>query len=419
MKAGLLSIAALSAVAVAQPQHGAHRHRHAKKDQVVEYATVTQVTYETAPAEMVYVDQNGNKVDQPQAQATEAPVAPVSYDNKAQENKDQGPPPSYEAPKYDDKPQENQAPPAPSSYEAPSAPVSYPAPSSSKAEQSAAPSSSSAPSYGDDTKDEAESSGLGITYSPYNSDQSCKTQDQIAKDLATLDGYSMIRMYGVDCDQTGPIIKAAKSKNWKVFAGLFEINGVEDQIAKLQKSVESEADWSIIDTISVGNEGVNNGKYTVGEVKAAVQATKACLPSEYTGSVVTVDTFTAIIANPELCSVGDYPAANCHAFFDGGKSAEESGQFVWDQQKRVADACNVSREKVWITEAGWPSQGSTNGKAVPSSENQKTAVKQLKEKFSSNMILFTAFNDYWKANTPETFGVEQYWGIYGDCPSEQ
>jgi hypothetical protein len=66
MKAGLLTIAALSAVAVAQPQHGAHKHRHNKK-QAVEYATVTDTTYVTAAPEVVYVDQNGNKVNQPAA----------------------------------------------------------------------------------------------------------------------------------------------------------------------------------------------------------------------------------------------------------------------------------------------------------------------------------------------------------------
>jgi exo-beta-1,3-glucanase (GH17 family) len=374
MKAGLLTIAALSAVAVAQPQHGAHKHRHNKK-QAVEYATVTDTTYVTAAPEVVYVDQNGNKVNQPaatpaaqeQAPKYEAPAAPAYS----------APAPSYVAPAASSsKAQEYSAP----AYSAPA----YSAP---------APSASSTPSKGS-----SEGSSYGITYSPYNSDQSCKTGDQIAKDLATLDGYGMIRMYGVDCDQAGPIIKAAKSKDMKVFAGLFEITGVEDQIAKLKTAVDENAggDWSIIDTVSVGNEGINNGQYSISDVRSAVNTAKSSLPSEYSGSVVTVDTFIAVIDNPELCTVGDYTATNCHAFFDG---------------------CGNPDRKVVITEAGWPSSGSTNGVAVPSSENQQAAVKDLKDNFSSNLILFTAFNDYWKQNSAATYGVEQYWGIYGDCPS--
>jgi exo-beta-1,3-glucanase (GH17 family) len=389
MKAGLLTIAALSAVAVAQPQHGAHKHRHNKK-QAVEYATVTDTTYVTAAPEVVYVDQNGNKVNQPaatpaaqeQAPKYEAPAAPAYS----------APAPSYVAPAASSsKAQEYSAP----AYSAPA----YSAP---------APSASSTPSKGS-----SEGSSYGITYSPYNSDQSCKTGDQIAKDLATLDGYGMIRMYGVDCDQAGPIIKAAKSKDMKVFAGLFEITGVEDQIAKLKTAVDENAggDWSIIDTVSVGNEGINNGQYSISDVRSAVAT------AEYSGSVVTVDTFIAVIDNPELCTVGDYTATNCHAFFDGGVTAEKSGKWVLEQAQRVSEACGNPDRKVVITEAGWPSSGSTNGVAVPSSENQQAAVKDLKDNFSSNLILFTAFNDYWKQNSAATYGVEQYWGIYGDCPS--
>ena len=406
MKAGLLSIAALSAVAMAQPQHGAHKHRHEKK-QAVAYATVTDVTYVTAAPEMVYVDQNGNPVNQPaatpaaqeQAPKYEAPPAPAYS----------APAPSYVAPAAasSSKAQEYSAP----AYSAPA----YSAPAYSAPAYSApAPSSSSTPSSGS-----SEGSGHGITYSPYNSDQSCKTGDQIAIDLATLDGYSMIRMYGVDCDQAGPIIKAAKSKDMKVFAGLFDITGVEAQIEKLKSAVEENAggDWSVIDTVSVGNEGINNGQYSISDIKAAVATAKSSLPSEYSGSVVTVDTFIAVINNPELCTVGDYTATNCHAFFDGGVEAAESGKWVLKQAQRVSEACGNPDRKVVITEAGWPSKGSTNGVAVPSTENQAAAVQDLKDSFTSNLFLFTAFNDYWKQNSAATYGVEQYWGIYGDCPS--
>jgi len=404
MKAGLLTLAALSAVAVAQPQHGAHKHRHQKK-QAVEYATVTDVTYVTAAPEMVYVDQNGNKVNAPAATPAAQEQAP-KYD---------APAPQYEAP-------------AAPAYSAPPPAYVAPAASSSKAQEYSAPAysapaysapASSAPAASPSSSPSSEGSSYGITYSPYNSDQSCKTGDQIAKDLATLDGYNMIRMYGVDCDQAGPIIKAAKAKDMKVFAGLFEITGVEAQIEKLKSAVEENAggDWSIIDTVSVGNEGINNGQYSISDIRSAVNTAKSSLPSEYSGSVVTVDTFIAVIDNPELCTVGDYTATNCHAFFDGGVTADKSGKWVLEQAQRVSEACGNPDRKVVITEAGWPSSGSTNGVAIPSSENQQAAVKDLKDHFTSNLILFTAFNDYWKQNSAATYGVEQYWGIYGDCPS--
>lgn len=176
-------------------------------------------------------------------------------------------------------------------------------------------------------------------------------------------------------------------------------------------------DWSNIKTVSVGNEGVNNGQYSVSDVKAAVEKARECLSeSGYSGDVVTVDTFTAAINNPGLCDVGDYVAVNCHAFFDGGVTADKSGKFVLEQTQRVSEACGGKR--VVITEAGWPSQGNTNGKAVPSKENQKAAVKDLKDNFSSDLYMFTAYNGYWKQSDADKFGIEAYWGIYGDCPSE-
>lgn len=392
MKAGLLSIAALSAVALAQPQHGAHRHRHAKK-QAVEY--VTEVSTVTAAAnEVVYVDQYGNKINGQQAQATSAP-APA--------------PAAYSAP-----PQEYQ-PPAPASSQAPaySAPAySAPAPSSTQAAQSAAPSSYS----GDDSSSD-DKSGHGISYSPYNADKSCKTKDQIDEDINALEGYTHIRMYGVDCDQVGPIVTAAKNKNMKVMAGIFNIHDVENEAKTLAQGVNG--DWSAIEAVSVGNEGVNNGQYSVGDVKYAVDTAKSCLSGEgYDGPVVTVDTFIAIINNPGLCDVGDFVAANCHAFFDGGVTAEKSGKWVLEQAQRVSEACGGKRTV--ITEAGWPSKGSPNGKAVPSMENQKAAVQDLKDNFTgADMYLFTAYNGYWKDTSGDTYGVEHYWGVYGDCPSEQ
>ncbi|KAK4946877.1 Cell surface mannoprotein mp65, partial [Elasticomyces elasticus] len=125
--------------------------------------------------------------------------------------------------------------------------------------------------------------------------------------------------------------------------------------------------------------------------------------------IVTVDTFVAIIANPELCRASDYAAANCHAFFDGGVTAQGAGAFVLSQAQAVSKACGG--KNTVITESGWPSQGNANGAAVPSLSNQKDAINSLKSHFSSNMVLFTAFNDMWKKNNAGTFGAEQYWGI--------
>lgn len=417
MKAGLLSIAALSAVAIAQP-HNHRRHQHVKK-QDVDYVVETETSYATAtaPGAVVYVDGNGNPIStsiQGQAAATSAAQAPpAAYSAPAPVSSSQAPPPP---PAYTAPASSTQAP-APPAYTAPAsssaaAPAPYSPPASSSS--SSAPAQTSSSSSGSGSSDSG-SSGYGITYSPYNSDNSCKTQDQVNKDFESINGYGWVRIYGTDCNQASTVISAASAKGMKTFAGIYDINQVEDSVNLIKEAVNG--DWSKIHTIAVGNEGVNAGTYTVPQVKAAVDNARSCLSAVgYTGKIVTVDTFVAIIANPDLCEVGDYVAANCHAFFDGGVTADKAGDFVVQQAQRVSAACNG--KDTMITESGWPSSGSSNKLAVPSTENQKAAVDSLKSSFSSNLILFTAFNDYWKQNNAGTFGAEQYWGIYGNCPSE-
>jgi exo-beta-1,3-glucanase (GH17 family) len=252
--------------------------------------------------------------------------------------------------------------------------------------------------------------GVGITYSPYNGDGTCKTADQVNSDFGQINGYQIVRMYGVDCNQVPNIISAAKGKGMKIFAGIFDLTNVSGDIEKLIEGVAGQ--WSIIDTVSIGNELVNQGKSSVGDVVAAVKAARQQLTAAgFSGSVVTVDTFNAIIDNPQLCEVSDYCAANCHAFFNNEVEASGAGNFVLQQAKLVSQA--AGGKNTIITESGWPSQGDANGKAIPSKEAQAAAIASLKNTFSGNLFVFNAFNDLWKKNFPGSFNAEQYWGILG------
>nr|OQO29925.1 hypothetical protein B0A51_02921 [Rachicladosporium sp. CCFEE 5018] len=395
MKAGLFTLAALSAVAVAQPAHN-HRHRHAKKD----VAYVTDVEYVTATAQgpVVYVDANGNPISTSYPAEAAPTVAAAAYSAPAPV----APAPSPETSAYV----------APSSAAAPPPPA-YTAPAASSAPAYSAPASSSsaAPPA---TSSEASSTGHGITYSPYKGDGNCKSADEVTKDFGGINGYGIVRIYGTDCNQVPNVLSAATAKGMKVFAGIYNINNVAAEAQLIIDAAKS--NWGAIDTVSVGNEGVNSGQYTVDQVAGAVSSAKSILSGAgYSGPVVTVDTFVAIIANPGLCNVGDYVAANCHAFFDSSKTADEAGAFVLSQVQRVSAACGG--KKTVITESGWPSAGSANGAAIPSPSNQQAAVSSIKSAFSSNIFLFTAYNDYWKKDNAGTFGAEHHYGILGDCPS--
>ncbi|RAH46057.1 putative cell wall glucanase (Scw4), partial [Aspergillus brunneoviolaceus CBS 621.78] len=260
----------------------------------------------------------------------------------------------------------------------------------------------------------------GIAYSPYTAEGTCKPATQITHDLAQLTSYALVRIYGTDCDQTRLVLAAARGLGLQVFAGLFDLRHFTDDLALIIAAVGG--DWGRIHTIAIGNELLNSGQNTAAEVVGAVQAARATLRAAgYPGPVVAVDTVAAHLANPAVCAASDYCAANCHAFFDEEVEAAGAGAFVRGQVGKLlemmegdgdGDGDTSKRKKVVITESGWPHAGQANGKAVPSLENQRAAVRSLREAFArSGLVLFSSFDDLWKVDNGYTFGAEKFWGI--------
>lgn len=251
----------------------------------------------------------------------------------------------------------------------------------------------------------------GITYSPYNADGSCKSASEVASDLSILKDFGIIRLYGVDCDQVANVLQA-KTSSQKLFLGIYYVDQIEAGVETMKQAVEKYGSWDDVYTVSIGNELVNDGKATPSQVAGYIATGRSALQAAgYTGPVVSVDTFIAVINNPELCNYSDYMGVNAHAYFDKYTVAQNAGPWVLEQIQRVWTACE-GKKNVVITESGWPSKGDTYGVAVPSKENQEAAIASIKKTCGDDTILFTAYNDYWKASGP--YGVEKYWGIFSN-----
>ncbi|EDO16510.1 hypothetical protein Kpol_513p26 [Vanderwaltozyma polyspora DSM 70294] len=249
----------------------------------------------------------------------------------------------------------------------------------------------------------------GISYSPYSNSGGCKSLSEIKSDLSILSNYDVIRIYGVDCDQVANLLQA-KASSQKLFLGIYYMDQIQAGVETIQAAVSSYGSWDDIYTVSIGNELVNAGEATPSQIKQYIDTGRSALTSAgYTGPVVSVDTFVAVINNPDLCNYSDYIAVNAHAYFDYNTAAADAGTWLATQIDNVYKACGSSKN-VLITESGWPSKGDTYGAAIPSKANQETAIAAIKEKCGSQTLLFTAYNDYWKS--PGQYGVEQYWGIY-------
>lgn len=248
----------------------------------------------------------------------------------------------------------------------------------------------------------------GITYSPYADDGTCKSASDVKTEIEALSDYSVIRLYGVDCDQVTNVL-AAMSSEQKLFAGIYDMTAIADGVSTLASAVEAANGWDQVLTVSIGNELVNSGEATASQIKSYVEEGRTALTAAgYTGKVVSVDTFIAVINNPDLCDYSDYMAVNAHAYFDGGVAAADAGTWVLEQIERVSSACDGA--DVLIVESGWPTKGDTYGDAIPGTSEQAAALADISDKCGSDVFFFNAYNDMWK--DPGTYGVEQYWGIY-------
>ena len=67
--------------------------------------------------------------------------------------------------------------------------------------------------------------------------------------------------------------------------------------------------------------------------------------------MVAIDTFIAILNNPDLCDASDYIAANAHPYFDGQVAASRAGNWVAQQASNLASVCGG--KEVLITGIPW------------------------------------------------------------------
>ena len=383
-------------------------HEVVKRDEDI--VTSTSVVWVTnpVPVAIVWVNEEGTPVSTeynteytyaPIEAATSAPAAAV----------DITPTPSPAAPTTPD------TPPAPSSSAVAPPPASSAATAAaSNAAPSQDPGARVAPGGGNTGSGSTSSgtSGYGICYDLIGDDTQCKTPSAMDSDLSMLksQGYGIVRSYDIGCD-LGAFSSAAANNGMKVIVGLNSVSNVAGDMDTLIGSING--NWDTVDTVNVGNEQVNTNAATPAQVVAAIGTARSKLGAAgFSGSVVTVDVFTTLIANPSLCAASDYCAANAHGFFDSDLQASGDGDWLIQQYNQIGAANNGKR--VVITESGWPYAGNSNGAAIPSPANQQAAISSIKQAFAGmpgSLFVFEAYDANWKS--PGSMGIEQYFGIFG------
>ncbi|KAE8149691.1 glycoside hydrolase superfamily [Aspergillus avenaceus] len=274
---------------------------------------------------------------------------------------------------------------------------------------SVAPSSSATSSSSTAVPTGVSGTQMGMTYSPYTNEGGCQSKDEIQKHIALIKqkGFTHVRVYSTDCNGLEYVGEAAKQNGLKLIIGVFisstGISGAQEQVTAISKW----AQWDLVTLIVVGNEAIQNGYTDASSLAGFIASAKGSFQAAgYSGQITTTEPINVWQqSGSALCSAVDILGANLHPFFNADVTADQAGTFVKNQ---VADLKKVCNKDVINLETGWPSQGSANGKAVPGSAEQATAIKSLVQEVGTLSVFFSYANDLWK--DAGEFNVERYWG---------
>lgn len=290
--------------------------------------------------------------------------------------------------------------------------------SSSENAQPATSTSSSAPSEtSSSTSDNNNMSNIpvAVTYSPYNSDGTCRSSDSIYNDLRIIKskGISQVRIYGTDCNSLQAVQPACSELGIKINQGFWissaGVDSIDGSVASLIEYGQQNG-WDIFEYITIGNEAINSGFCSVSDLISKIASVKSQLRSAgYSGRVTTSEPPVSYSNYPELCtdSAIDFVGINPHSYFNSAIDASGAGSFIKGQLQLTQRICGT--DDVVITETGYPSRGNTNGRNVPSAENQRIAVQSILDELDKQVTILSYFDDLWK--DPGSYGIEQSFGI--------
>ncbi|KAF1942642.1 glycoside hydrolase [Clathrospora elynae] len=261
-----------------------------------------------------------------------------------------------------------------------------------------------------------------ITYTPYANSGDCKSASEIKSDIKQISelGFTTIRSYSTDCGVFEFVIPECQKYGLKVIYGIFLEGGgkggkgpfsdyANDQLADIKNKAPKDSVAMVI----VGNECMFNNNCQPAELASYLDYVREQLKGSGFPNDIAVTTTEPVGTWEEhgaaLCDHIDVFTVQVHPYFTASVSADEAGDFAAQQLAQAAKVCpGAAANGAYISEIGWPSAGTANGKAVAGISEQKTAMKKIMEKVGSEACLFSFQNDGWKE--PGSLNVEQNFG---------
>jgi exo-beta-1,3-glucanase (GH17 family) len=204
--------------------------------------------------------------------------------------------------------------------------------------------------------DEIIKNAWGIAYSFYEPTGGCKSAQEIQSEVKQLADFDIIRVYDTGCEGFINVVKALRPGQ-QVFADIYCLDRIDVSVEIITRAINSiGGDWSVIHTVSVGDELVNLDEVTIAEIDTAIGKTKDLLYERgYHGFVVSTVTLAAMMNHRELCDMSDYISVSLHPHWDGFVSPQEARPWLKQQMTLLQSICGLDRNIV-LSATEWPTR---------------------------------------------------------------
>lgn len=237
---------------------------------------------------------------------------------------------------------------------------------------------------------------------------------EIRADLKALrPAFDGLVLYAYDPSITPAVVEAAADENYRtIVLGIWDPrSSVEiDGVARLIRRHGG----SIAFAVCIGNEGINDNRYEIEDLRAAADRLRSLLPTDLVAPVTTSEPWSDY-GWPALRSFGDFLAPNIHPVID--RPALPAARAArWARERAEAVARETGRP-VLVKETGWPNGGAPgfapDGQAIFwRAWLENGALERLENPavWVSYAVAFEAFDAPWKALALAS-DVEGHWGL--------
>jgi len=199
--------------------------------------------------------------------------------------------------------------------------------------------------------------------------------------------------------------------------GLYTVAGawIDTRAEKAEKEMDcitSLAKEGVVNLASIGSEALTWGGLTAEQIAAYIELFRTEAPDVPVTTAVKYEAMTDEWNQKIIVPAVDLLYINFYSYWSGFHidQALLVNQYEFEEMKKIADG-----KDVWISETGWPSEGTCwNGMAEPSEVNQERFLREVMNWTRSEGIVlswFDAFEQPWK-NGNEYCSVASHWGMF-------